>query len=574
LEAISGIAVEKTRFAKLKEFQKKLASLIFFDPACGSGNFLTETYISIRHIENEVISQLQRGQIILGDEKHNPIQVSIGQFYGLEINDFAVTVAKTALWIAESQMMKETEIILHMQLDFLPLKSYANIIEGNALRVDWESVVPRDKLSYIMGNPPFIGASNMKSEQKSDAVTIFGKIKLSNSIDYVGAWYHKAATFIQDTKIHVAFVSTNSITQGEQVAPLWSKMLNEYGVHINFAYRTFKWGSEATEGKAAVHCVIIGFSLSNNVDKYIYDDVIKTKAQNINPYLVDAPNVLIASRSKPICNVPLMVYGNKPTDDGNLILSVDEKNDLIAKEPDSVQFIRRYVGATEFINNGERYCIWLKDVPFTALKNCPSILERVNRVREFRLKSTAKPTVDKANTPYLFFFVSQPKTEYILVPLHSSENRRYIPMGYMEADVISSNANSIIPNASLYHFGIISSNVHMAWVRAICGRIKSDYRYAGSTVYNNFPWPDATDTQKAEIEKLAQGVLDARTQYPDSTLADMYGETSMLFHTALLNAHRELDRAVMKLYGFPVKDFTEVDCVAALMERYQVLANQ
>jgi hypothetical protein len=312
-----------------------------------------------------------------------------------------------------------------MQLDYLPLKTYTNIVEGNALRLDWETVVSKNKVSYIMGNPPFVGASNMNHEQKSDAVAIFGKIKLSNSIDYVGAWYHKAVQYIHGTQIHISFVSTNSITQGEQVAPLWGKLFEDYGVRIDFAYRTFKWGSEAKE-KAAVHCVIIGFSIDNNTDgvRFIYDGTIKTAAQNINAYLVDAPNVLIASRSKPICDVPPMVYGNKPTDDGNLILSIAERNELLAREPESTQFIRRYVGAAEFINNGERYCIWLKDVPFTALKHCPTIQDRVRKVREFRLASTAKPTVEKAETPHLFFFISHTGNEYLLVPRHSSENRQ------------------------------------------------------------------------------------------------------------------------------------------------------
>ncbi|MDR2599608.1 MAG: N-6 DNA methylase [Oscillospiraceae bacterium] len=572
-EDIRLIAIEKTKNAKLLEFQKKLASLAFLDPACGSGNFLTETYICLRQLENELLSELQRGQITIGEEFHNPIKVSIKQFYGIEINDFAVTVAKTALWIAESQMMKETEMILHMQLNFLPLKSYANIVEGNALQIDWEDVVPKNELDHIMGNPPFLGYAMQNAKQKADAVAIFGKIKLSNSIDYVGAWYHKAAQYISDTKIRVAFVSTNSITQGEQVAPLWEKMLNEYGVHIDFAYRTFKWSSEANE-KAAVHCVIVGISKEYGGQRVIYDGETKTVVSNINPYLVNAPNVLILSRSKPICDALKMVYGNMPNDNGQFILSAKEKEELIASESGAERFIKPFISASDFINGKKRYCLWLKDVSFPMIKSYPLIQERIKKVREFRLKSTAKPTVDKAETPHMFFFSSHPDTDYILIPRHSSEKRRYIPIGFVSPDIVSSDANMIIPNAALYHFGIITSNVHMAWVRTVCGRIKSDYRYSGAIVYNNFPWPDATDEQKNEIEKLAQAVLDAREEYPDSTLADMYGETSMLFHTSLLNAHRELDKAVMKLYGFPVKDFSEADCVAALMERYQELVGE
>jgi hypothetical protein len=437
--------------------------------------------------------------------------------------------------------------------------------------MDWATVVPKQKVSYIMGNPPFAGYAMQSAEQKAEAVAVFGKIKLSNSIDYVGAWYHKAAKYIQDTNINVSFVSTNSITQGEQVAPLWGKMLGEYNIQINFAYRTFKWNSEATE-KAAVHCVIVGFSLaSEKKQNIIYDGETKKNAHNINPYLVDAPNVLIVSRSKPICNVPKMLFGNMPNDGGNFILTFEEKERLITTEPDTKAFIKRYIGAAEFINGGERYCLWLKNVPYSLMKNCPSVLARINKVRELRLKSTAKPTVEKAETPQLFFHISHPDSDYLLVPSVSSENRRYIPMGYMDKNTISSNLNMIIPNARLYHFGVLTSNVHMAWVRTVCGRLKSDYRYSGSVVYNNFPWPDTTEEQKAEVEKLAQGILNARAQYPDSTLADMYGETSMLFHPSLLNAHRELDRAVMNLYGFSVKETDEAACVARLMELYQTM---
>ena len=571
LAEIKEIAVEKTRTAKLRDYQTKLASLTFLDPACGSGNFLTESYLSLRRLENEVLSLLFKDQIVMG--MLNPIQVSIHQFYGIEINDFAATVAKTALWIAESQMMKETEDVVHMSLDFLPLKTYANITEGNALRLDWETVIPKANLNYIMGNPPFVGASMMTKEQKEQAVAIYGKIKLSNSIDYVGAWYHKAAAMIQSSSIHVAFVSTNSITQGEQVAPLWDKLLHKYGVHIDFAYRTFKWNSEATE-KAAVHCVIIGFSQDENTQnrKLYLDSSRVQEIGNINPYLMDAPNVLITSRSKPICDVPSMFLGNKPSDGGNLILTAEERAEILSREPNLKQYIRPYLGAVEFINKKIRYCFWLKDVPPSEMRSSPELMHRLELVREMRLKSTATPTREKANTPYLFFFISQPSTNYLLVPSTSSENRRYVPIGFLSPEIIASNAATILPSATLYHFGILTSNVHMAWMRTVGGRLKSDYRYSTAIVYNTFPWPTPTEEQKAKIERTAQAILDARDLYPDCSLADLYDETTM--PPELRKAHQENDKAVMRAYGFDIKTTTETSCVAELMRRYQELVER
>ena len=555
-EAIRGIAIERTRTAKLREFQNKLSTLIFLDPACGSGNFLTETYISLRHLENAVLDELQRGQIVIGDAESNPIQVSISQFYGIEINDFAVTVAKTALWIAESQMMSETESIVHMHLDYLPLKTYANIVECNALRTDWETVVPKNKVSYIMGNPPFVGARMMSPSQKDDLLDVFGNLKGAGNLDYVTAWYMKAADMMRGTATRAAFVSTNSVSQGEQVAILW-KPLMERGVYINFGVPTFKWNSEATE-KAAVHCVIIGFSYG------------KTEP-NISPYLIKAPTVFIESRQRPLCDVPEIGIGNQPIDGGNYLFTEEEKEEFIRKNPQSAKWFRPWMGSDEFINGYRRYCLWLGDCSPAELKQMPEAVKRIEAVRQMRLASKRASTRKIADTPHRFLVHNMPESNYIIIPEVSSEKRRYIPIGFMTPDVLSSNLVKIIPNATLYHFGILTSNVHMAWVRAVCGRLKSDYRYSKDIVYNNFVWPDATDEQKAEIEKLAQGVLDARAQYPESTLADMYGETTMLFHTALLNAHRELDRAAMKLYGFSVKDTDEAACVAALMERYQSL---
>ena len=566
---IRGITVDRTRKVRLEAFQKKLAGLKFLDPACGSGNFLTETYIALRRLENETLSLLHQGQIML--DIGDPIQVSIGQFYGIEINDFAVTVAKTALWIAESQMMKETESVVHMPLDFLPLKSYANIIEGNALQVDWTSVVPKHELDYIMGNPPFVGASMMTKEQKDEAVAVFGKGKRVNSIDYVGAWYHKAAALLQGTSSRAAFVSTNSITQGEQVAPLWEKLLNQYRVHIDFAHRTFKWNSEAKE-KAAVHCVIIGFSIAgNNQTKYIYTNGVASQpAKNINPYLLDAPDVLISSRGAALCNVPRMTAGNKPTDGGNLILSQEERDALIAKDASIVPYVRRYVGSKDFINNDEvRYCLWLKGVSPTLYRKNTEIMRRLEAVKQMRLASSAAPTRALAEKPYLFFSTPQTDSNYLCIPEVSSERRRYIPIGFMDKSIIASNKLLIVPDANLYHFGVLTSNVHMAWTRTVCGRLKSDYQYSGATVYNTFPWPTPTDAQKVKIEQTAQAILDARTCYPESSLADLYDELTM--PPELRRAHQENDRAVMQAYGFSVKDMTESKCVAELMRMYQRL---
>ena len=568
-----------SRTKALAEFQNKLASLKFLDPACGSGNFLTETYLSLRRLENEIIKEFYdgvAGQMSLGivDNDYLGIKVSISQFYGIEINDFAVTVAKTALWIAESQMMKETEDIVHMNLDFLPLKTNAYIVEGNALRLDWESVVPKHELNYIMGNPPFVGASMMTKVQKDEAVAVFGKGKRVNSIDYVGAWYHKAAALMQNTQICAAFVSTNSITQGEQVAPLWEKLLTEYHAHIIFAYRTFKWNSEAKE-KAAVHCVIIGFTVAQRSgQKYIYpNESAKQQATNINPYLVDAPDVLVVSRGAPICDAPRMTKGNQPSDGGNLILSQEERDAMIAKDASVEPCIRRYVGSKDFINNDEvRYCLWLKGVSPAIYRKNAEVMRRLEAVREMRLASSAAPTRALAEKPYLFFSTPQTDSNYLCIPEVSSERRRYIPIGFMDKSVIASNKLLIIPDATLYHFGMLTSNVHMAWTRTVCGRLKSDYQYSGATVYNNFPWPTPDEVQRAKIEQTAQGILDARALYPDCSLADLYDEVAM--PPELRKAHQENDKAVMRAYGFDIKTTTEASCVAALMKMYQALTGK
>ena len=569
---IKEITVDRTRKAKLESFQKKLAGLKFLDPACGSGNFLTETYISLRRLENETLSLLHRGQIML--DVGDPIQVSIGQFYGIEINDFAVTVAKTALWIAESQMMKETEDVVHMSLDFLPLKSYANITEGNALQVDWASVVPKHELNYIMGNPPFVGYSLQSKAQKDDILSVYvdekGKpYKTAGKIDYVSGWYFKAAQLMQGTAVRTAFVSTNSITQGEQVAGVWKPLYERFGIHIDFAHRTFRWDSEASI-KAHVHCVIVGFSNEPNpAPKRIYTTERYQEVENINPYLLDAPNVFIDSRTNSICNVPQMVYGNKPTDGGFLFLSPEERDELLKREPGTEKFIRQIYGATEYINNKARYCLWLVGASPSELRKSPFIMERVEQVRQFRLNSTKAATQRSADTPTLFQEIRHPDSEYIIIPRHSSETRRYIPFGFVQPQIVVNDAVQIIPDAKIYHFGIMMSNVHMAWTRAVCGRIKSDYRYSKDVVYNNFPWPTPTDTQKTKIEQTAQAILDARARYPESSLADLYDELTM--PPELRKAHQDNDRAVMQAYGFSVRDMTESKCVAELMRMYQSL---
>ena len=571
-QRLDGILqLKKERIKKLRAFQEYLASLVFLDPACGSGNFLTETFLSLRRLENEVIKAIHGEDTAFLGKELSPVLMSIGQFYGIEINDFAVSVARTALWIAESQMLRETEEIVGHDLDFLPLKTNAYIKEGNALTLDWNTVVPKEKLNYIMGNPPFVGASMMTDRQKKEAVDIFGKIKLSNSIDYVGSWYYKSAQMMKGTMIKAALVSTNSITQGEQVAPLWKRLLTDYGLQIIFAYRTFRWDSEANI-KAHVHCVIIGFSCcADDSPKYIFSGSDTSVAEKINPYLVDAPIVFIESRSKPISNVPGMTKGNQATDDGNFILSPEQRAELIKKYPNTNSLIRRYIGAVDFLNNNQiRYCLWLKDVSPSLYTHVPEIMRRLQNIRDFRLRSTAAPTRKSAETPYRFFSTPQTETNYLVVPRVSSERRFYLPIGFMDGNSIASDSCSIILDATLYHFGVLTSSVHMAWMRAVCGRLEMRYRYSGSIVYNNFPWPEATEEQKKQIEVTAQGILDAREKYPECSLADLYDELTM--PQELRKAHQANDKAVMKLYGYK-SDMTESAIVADLMKRYQMLTN-
>ena len=611
--------VLKTKNKKLLVFQDKLASLTFLDPACGSGNFLTETYLSLRRLENKVIRELYGHQVVMGEFI---IKVSIQQFYGIEINDFAVTVATTALWISEAQMMAETEQIIHQDLDFLPLKTYSNIREGNALRMVWDEWPLSEKLptivaqktiiyplqeeqsremanepivhydgielytkemelhhhpkpqktrhvrfDYIMGNPPFVGARMKSDQQAEDIISVFGsKWKNVGNLDYVCAWYKKCAELMKGTDIHAALVSTNSICQGEQVANLWAPLYDK-GIRINFAHRTFRWDSEASV-MAHVHVIIVGFSYSNDKHKRIYDNGAVHQANNINAYLADARDVFIYSRQHPIADVPEIGIGNKPIDGGNYLFEKEEMEEFIKIEPTSAEYFKPWYGSVEFIHQKPRYCLWLGDCTPSELRQMPHCVKRIEAVRKLRLESKSAGTRKLADRPTRFHVENMPKSNFIIVPSVSSERRRYVPMGFMAPDVLASNLVLIIPNATLYHFGVLESNVHMAWMRVVCGRLKSDYRYSKDIVYNNFPWPMPTDGQKAKIEQTAQAILDAMAKYPDSSLADLYDPNLMPFD--LLQAHRENDRAVMTAYGFPSK-MTESECVAALFNLYSEL---
>ena len=573
LNEICENPIERTKNAKLRAFQRKLAGLKFLDPACGSGNFLTETYLSLRRLENKILLELSHGQVTMYTASESPIQVSISQFYGIEINDFAVTVAKTALWIAESQMMKETEKILLVPLDFLPLKTNAYIVEGNALRIDWESVTPKSELNYIMGNPPFVGARLMDKAQKDDINHIFAGWKNAGNLDYVCCWYKKAADIMQNTAIRTALVSTNSVSQGESVANLWKPLFAD-GVHIDFAYRTFRWDSEA-KSKAHVHCVTIGFSTAvNPAERRIYSGDRYQVAKNINGYLLDGDNVFIESRNKPLCNVPEIGMGNQPIDNGQYLFEKDEMDAFIKTEPLSADFFHPWYGAKEFISRKPRYCLWLGECSPVQLKQMPQCLARVRAVKEYRESSSRALTVKLSLKPTRFQTENMPDSDYILIPKVSSERRRYVPIGFMTPDVFCSDLVFIIPKASLYHFGILTSNIHMAWMRAVCGRLKSDYRYSKDVVYNNFPWPTPTEQQKAKIKQSAQAILDARALYPDCSLADLYDELTM--PPELRKAHQDNDRAVMDAYGFTkgtAARTSESACVAELMKLYQKLVS-
>ena len=571
LEDILCTGTAKQRRRKLVDYQEKLAKVNCLDPACGSGNFLTETYLSLRRLENRALKEIYRDGPLMGGLL-NPIRVNISQFYGIEINDFAVSVAKTAMWIAEYQMREETGEIVKLEDDFLPLKSYANIHQGNALRTDWQQIVKPEDLAYIIGNPPFLGYSNQNSAQKEDLLSVFvdekGKAyKNTGKIDYVAGWYMKSALMMQaNPKVRAALVSTNSITQGEQVANIWKPLVERFGLHIDFAWRTFRWDSEST-GKAQVHCVIIGFSIGERKRKpVIYEGESRVEAEHINPYLMDFENVWIESRTNPLCDVPQLANGGKPTDGGFLIMTAEEMNEFLNEEPSATCLIRPFMMGKDFIDRKSRYCLWLKGISPSVFNKYVFVKERIQNVREFRLKSTKAATRMKADTPALFDEIHEPISDYIAIPKVSSESRKYLPVDYLSFNVIPGDNLFYVQCASIYHFGFLTSCVHNAWMRLVCGRMKSDYRYSSTIVYNNFPWPETTEEQKQKISDLAQRILDARASYPDWSLADLYHPDFM--PQDLRRAHKELDKAVLKLYGLK-SDIDEMDIVRHLLELYK-----
>ena len=569
LSEICEISVSRTKIKRLKEFQTRLASLVFLDPACGSGNFLTETYLSLRRLENIVISELSNGQMYFGtpDGKIGPIKVSIGQFYGIEINDFAVTVAKTALWIAESQMMKATEDIVHMSLDFLPLKSYAHIVEGNALKMDWEAVVPKCKLNFIMGNPPFVGQAMRTKEQANDMQVVF-RSGSGGKLDYAAGWFKKAADFMRATVVETAFVTSNSLCQGESVNLLWNN-LRQDDMKINFAHTTFKWTNEA-KGQAAVMCVIVGFSQINHKVKKLFTGGAVKHVDSINGYLNAAPDVFIRNRKKTINRELAKAFqGSPPADDGKLLLSWDEKEFFLQRYPELSAVIRPFLGSREFINDTSyrRYCFWFADTSPSEYQHIPELISRFDHIREYRLKSPVDRIQKSADTPYLFTQNRQPRGNYLFIPRVSSSTRKYVPIGFLPPEVIASDSAVLISNIGLYEFGILCSNVHNAWMRTIAGRLKNDYRYAPSVFYN-FPFPNTAEVSVQKIISTAQDIISARKMYHGKSLADMYG-AAMYLYPALLEAHRANDRAVMQMYGFSVKDMTESSCVSELVKMYQ-----
>lgn len=558
LHEAEGERTAAKRKQALARLHDKVASITIGDPACGSGNFLTEAYRQLRTIENRIIEDElseetgNAGQTSLVIAQDSPVRVSLDQLYGIEINDFAVSVAKTALWITEEQMLRKTqEIYVGYDFDFLPLRSLSNLHEGNALKTDWSEVFP-DDLTYLVGNPPFLGARNQSKEQKAELLEVFDGAKNAGNIDYCGAWYMKAARFTQGKRTRCALVSTNSICQGEQVANLW-KPLHDLGIHIDFAHNTFRWDNEAAD-KAHVFCVIVGFSRENCEKRlYVHDTPdaaeVKKAAKSINAYLSDAPDAFIWNRNKPICDVPKIGIGNKPIDGGFYLFADEEKTDFLNKEPGAESYFHRWIGSREFLHGESRWCLYLGDAAFAELKELPRCRERIEAVREYRLASKSAPTRKLADRPAHFHVENMPKGNSIVVPKVSSERRRYIPMGFVGPETLCSDLVFLIPNASLYHFGVLQSQFHNAWMRTVAGRLKSDYRYSGGIVYNDFVWPEPTVSQREEVERCAQAVLDARDAQEGATLADMYDPKNETFFPELMAAHRALDAAVEAAYG-------------------------
>ena len=567
----------KSQPRKLSEFHDKLRKLKFLDPACGCGNFLVISYRELRLLELDVLRSIlaaQRGQSFV--DVSGLVRIDVDQFYGIEIEEFPAQIARVAMWLTDHQMNQLISEEFGNYFARLPLKKYATIVCDNALQLDWREVAP--DVNYILGNPPFVGKKYQSKEQKSDLAAVFANSSRSKERDYVTGWFEKAARYIFKTKIVCGFVATNSISQGEQAGILWGDLIARYGIKIHFAHRTFKWGNDA-RGKAAVHCVIVGFAAYDTDRKTLfeYEDISGAPhaitAKNINPYLADAPDVILPARRLPICNVPAIFYGNMANDGGYLILSDAEKIEFLKAEPNALKWIRPFVGAEEFINNIPRWCFWLKDITPQELCSLPELAKRVMKVREARLASTNPETIERAATPHLFWHIAHTDKPYLLIPRTSSENRAYIPIGYMPPDVIASDASFIVSNATLYHFGVLNSSMHMAWVRYTCGRLKSDYRYSNTIVYNNYPWPDEPiDKQRQAVETAAQAVLDARAQFPQSSLAALYDSVGFRVAIPLAKAHQALDRAVDACYRKTA--FTsDAQRVEFLFERYQQLTS-
>ena len=563
---------------KVENFQDKLAKIRILDPACGSGNFLTESYLSLRRLENRALKVKEGNQISFSlfddDSSENPIKVRIDQFYGIEISGFACDVARTALWIAEAQMYDETKsIVIGMKESFLPLTSNHNIHSTNALKADWNDIVEKRRLSYIVGNPPFLGARVMSPEQKKEALSVFHGLKGAGNLDYVTCWFIKAAQYIQHTDIKCAFVSTNSITQGEQVALLWKPLMNSFNIDIIFAHKSFEWVNEATD-QAHVHVVIIGFCYGDYYgEKLLFSGNDAKKVSNINGYLADADNFFVENRTKPLCRVPEIGIGNKPIDGGNYLFTQKEMEDFLKQEPKAKKYFHKWYGATEFISRKPRYCLLLKDCSQAELLQMPKCLERVRAVRDFRLRSKSAGTRKIAKTPTKFHVTNIPKEHYIVIPETSSSRRKYVPIGFLSYPDLCSNAVRIMPNATLYYFGILTSNVHMFWMKTVCGRLGSGYRYSKDIVYNNFPWPNITENQKSKIEETARRILCAREEYPGISYQKLYDPELEWMFPKLKEAHEANDRAVMEAYGFNEK-MTEDDIVAELMKMYQNKASE
>ncbi|MDD7750424.1 MAG: class I SAM-dependent DNA methyltransferase [bacterium] len=559
---------------QLMKFQDKLASLTFFDPACGCGNFLVVTYQEIRKLELQTLSELYKDNDQQFLDIAHICKVKIDQFYGIEILEFPAQVAHVSLWLTDHLCNKEVGKKFGQVFKRIPLTKFDNIYCCNALTVDWNTIIPADKICYIISNPPFLGARIMGKEQKQDVENLFAGTKKLGNLDYVCCWYKKAAELMNlRPNIKAALVSTNSVTQGEQVAILWKMLTEQYHICIDFAYRTFRWDNKA-KAKAKVHCVIIGFSKWGICSKkVIYDELgTPTVAECINPYLTNAPIVFIEHKETLPSNAPAINYGSFALDDGNFTISEVEYETLKMREPEIDYFLHQFIGAEEFLHNKKRFCVWLKDISPVMINKSSVITEKVAKVKQWRSKSSRKNTVELANTPTLFAEIRQPDKMYLAVPTICSEKRQYIPMAFLSPEIIASNQLYIIPNAGLYHFGVLTSVVHMAWMRTVCGRLETRYRYSANVVYNNFPWCEPDDAQKTQIEKTAQAIIDVRNavmaKYPDCSLADLYNETTM--PPELRKVHLANDHAVLRAYGLKT-DISEKTMVEYLFRKYSEL---